>query len=175
MACFSAAPWPASARRRDSWAPTCRRTGSRPSTTRCYARLAEGTPLIAGIPEVFDALDAAGIPYAVGSNGPHRKMAVTLGQHPAIHARLEGRHLLAPDARRGRNRRPTSTSMPPPPSAPTHRTCAVIEDSPTGARAAAAAGMTCFGYAAGGDPARLAAEGARPFHHMDDLAALLGL
>lgn len=139
-----------------------------------FTELAKGTPLIAGITGVFDALDAAGIPYAVGSNGPHRKMAVTLGQHPAIHARLKGRIFSRHDVARPK----------PAPDLYLHaaaalgaeaRTCAVIEDSPTGARAAAAAGMTCFGYAAGGDPARLAAEGARPFHHMDDLAALLGL
>jgi hypothetical protein len=36
---------------------------------RLYARLAEGTPLVPGVLDLLDALDAAGIPYAVGSNG----------------------------------------------------------------------------------------------------------
>ena len=32
---------------------------------------------VAGVIDVLDALDASGIPYAVGSNGPHRKMQIT--------------------------------------------------------------------------------------------------
>ena len=50
----------------------------------------------------------------------------------------------------------------------------VIEDSATGARAARAAGMRCFGYA----PLRgeaLAAEGAHLFTDMAELPALLGV
>ncbi|MEL7117642.1 MAG: HAD family phosphatase, partial [Pseudomonadota bacterium] len=41
---------------------------------RMYRRLAEGTPLINGVEALMDRLDAAGIPYAVGSNGSERKM-----------------------------------------------------------------------------------------------------
>ncbi len=52
--------------------------------TRIYALLAEGTPLMPGILAVFDTLDAAGIPYAVGSNGTPQKMQITLGQHGLI-------------------------------------------------------------------------------------------
>lgn len=48
-------------------------------------------------------------------------------------------------------------------------------DSPTGARAARAAGMTCFGYVPDGSPEALVAEGARPFSDMRELPALLGL
>ncbi|MFY8147401.1 MAG: HAD family hydrolase, partial [Rhodobacter sp.] len=51
---------------------------------RLYARLAEGTPLVPGVLDLLDTLDAAGIPYAVGSNGSDRKMQVTLGQHPGL-------------------------------------------------------------------------------------------
>ena len=50
--------------------------------------------------------------------------------------------------------------------------CLVIEDSATGVRAAVAAGMRVFGYAADADADALAAEGARPF---TDMAELLGL
>jgi HAD superfamily hydrolase (TIGR01509 family) len=141
---------------------------------RLYARLGAGTPLIPGVTGVLDALDAAGIPYAVGSNGTDRKMQVTLGQHPGVMARLHGRLFSgqtlgapkpAPDlylhAARALGRAPAA--------------CAVIEDSPTGARAAAAAGMRCFGYAPHGDGDRLAAEGAIPFRRMEDLPGLLGL
>ena len=51
----------------------------------------------------------------------------------------------------------------------------VIEDSPTGARAARAAGMRCFGFAAHDDGAQLRAVGAEVFHEMADLPTLLGL
>ena len=53
--------------------------------------------------------------------------------------------------------------------------CVVIEDTPTGARAATAAGMTVLGYAgaAHADRAALAREGARVFDDMTELAGLL--
>ncbi|MCA3447090.1 MAG: HAD family phosphatase [Rhodobacter sp.] len=141
---------------------------------RLYARLAEGTPLVPGVLDLLDALDAAGIPYAVGSNGSDRKMQVTLGQHPGLldrfHDRLfSGQTLGAP--------KPApdlylyaARALGQPPSA-----CAVIEDSPTGVRAASAAGIRCFGYAPHGDGAALAAEGATVFQSMADLPRLLGL
>lgn len=139
-----------------------------------YARLAENTPLIPGVLAVFDALDAAGIPYAIGSNGSLRKMRITLGQHPALQARLDGRIFSGHDL----------GMLKPAPGLYLHAAralgaepaaCVVIEDSPTGAHAARAAGMTCFGYAPHGDAGALAAEGALPFAAMADLPALLGL
>ncbi len=138
-----------------------------------YARLAQGTPLIPSVLAVFDRLDAAQIPYAVGSNGSDQKMRVTLGQHPSLYARLAGRMF-------------SGQNMPNPKPAPdlylhaahalgvAPALCTVIEDSATGARAARAAGMRCFGYAPDGNP-RLAAEGAILFTDMADLPALLGL
>lgn len=139
-----------------------------------FAHLAKGTPLIPGIERVLDALDAAGIPYAIGSNGPHAKMDVTLGQHPALRARLQNRIFSREDVMRPK----------PAPDLYLHaaralgalpETCVVIEDSATGIRAARAAGMRTFGYAADGDGMALAAEGAKVFRRMEDLAALLGL
>lgn len=141
---------------------------------RLYARLARGTPLIAGIPGLLDRLDAAGIPYAIGSNGTLRKMQVTLGQHPKTLARFQGR-LFSGQALGHPKPDPAvylhaAAALGAPPAA-----CAVIEDSPTGCVAAARAGMACFGFAPHGDGAALAAEGARPFHDMGELPALLGL
>ncbi len=139
-----------------------------------YTRLAEGTPLIAGITGVMDALDAAGVPYAVGSNGSGRKMEITLGQHPAIAARLEGRMLSGQDL----------GMLKPAPDLYLHAAtllgadpaaCVVIEDSATGARAAKAAGMACMGYAPHGPNPALAAEGAQLFSDMADLPRLLGV
>lgn len=141
---------------------------------RLYARLATGIPLIPGIPALLDALDAAGIPYAVGSNGRARKMQITLGQHPSLLRRLEGRlfsgqDLGCPKPEPGLYLH-AARALGVAPSA-----CVVVEDSAPGARAAARAGMRCLGFAPHGDGAPLAAEGAQIFHAMADLPALLGL
>lgn len=139
-----------------------------------YARLREGTELMPGIPQLLARLDAVGIPFAVGSNGRMAKMEATLGQHPTIRARLEG--LLfsgqdlgcpkpAPDlyikAARALGAEPSA--------------CVVIEDSPTGARAAKSAGMRCLGYAPQGPSPRLEAEGAELFSDMRQVPRLIGL
>src|SRR5690606_5033537 len=48
---------------------------------RLYAVLAHEAPLMPGILDLLDLLDAKSIPYAVGSNGKRAKMDVTLGGH----------------------------------------------------------------------------------------------
>ncbi|MFN7267898.1 MAG: HAD family hydrolase [Cereibacter sp.] len=141
---------------------------------RLYARLAEGTPLVPGVLHLLDTLDAAGISYAVGSNGSDRKMQVTLGQHPGLLDRFgdrlfSGQTLGAPKPAPDLYLH-AARALGQPPAA-----CAVIEDSPTGARAAAAAGIACFGFAPHGGGAALAAEGAILFRSMADLPRLLGL
>lgn len=143
---------------------------------RLYARLAEGTALVAGVEALLDRLDAAGIRYAIGSNGSLRKMEITLGQHPALRARFgahvySGQELGAPKPAPDLYLHAAAALG----VSPDH--AAVVEDSATGARAAAAAKMDCFGHAAGhaGAARRLTAEGARVFDRMDELPALLGL
>ncbi|MDB5660781.1 MAG: family phosphatase [Cypionkella sp.] len=138
---------------------------------RLYAKLRLGTPLVQGILPVLDALDAAGIPFAMGSNGSAEKMQITLGQHGLI-TRFKGLY--------------SGQSLGKPKPAPDlylhaaaalgvdPSTCVVIEDSPTGARAAKAAGMRCMGYAPLGN-VNLAAEGAVVFNDMKDLPRLLGV
>lgn len=139
---------------------------------RLYEHLAQGVALVPGILTVLDRLDAAGIPYAIGSNGSPEKMLVTLGQFPGLTQRF--RAVLSGQA---------DTRPKPAPdlylaaaraldSAPGD--CVVVEDSPTGARAARAAGIRCFGYAPEGNPA-LANEGAVLFPDMAKLPALLEL
>ena len=138
-----------------------------------YARLAEGTPLIAGVETLLGRLDAAGIACAIGSNGAMRKMEITLGQHPQVLRRFQGKMFSGQDL-----------GIPKPaPDLYLHAAaalgmtpgdCVVVEDSPTGARAARAAGMRCFGYAPQGNPA-LAAEGAVLFADMAELPGLIGI
>ncbi|MDF0603482.1 HAD-IA family hydrolase [Psychromarinibacter sp. C21-152] len=139
-----------------------------------YARLAEGTPLIDGVAAALDRLDVAGIPYAVGSNGSERKMRITLGQHPAIWARLRDRLYSAhtygiakPDP--GLFLRAAADAGVPPDR------CAVIDDSPSGCTAGLRAGMRTLGFAAHGQGPRLAALGAEVFRSMADLPRLLAL
>ncbi len=143
---------------------------------RMYAMLAEETALIPGVVEVFDRLDAAGVPFAVGSNGTPEKMRISLGQHgllPRFRAVLSGQALgrpkPAPDVYLA-----AAAACGAEPAA-----CVVIEDSPSGARAALAAGIPCLGFAphgSGSPPARgLAALGVPLFHRMSDLPALLEL
>lgn len=141
---------------------------------RLYARLADGTALVPGIAAVLDALDAAGIPYAVGSNGSERKMQVTLGQHPAILARFSGRLFSGQSLGRPKPAPDLYLHAAAALAAPPAR-CAVVDDSPTGCRAARAAGIACFGFAAHHDGGALAAEGAQVFHAMSELPGLLGL
>ena len=139
-----------------------------------YAHLALGTPLVPGILGVLDKLDAHAIPYAVGSNGSDRKMQVTLGQYPGLIQRFQGRLFSGQ----------TLGKPKPAPDlylhaaralgvAPSH--CVVVEDSPTGAKAARAAGMRCMGYALAGHADGLRAAGAVIFNDMAELPGLLGL
>ncbi len=138
-----------------------------------YATLRQGVPPVPGIGDVLDRLDAAGIPYAVASNGSPEKMEITLGQTGLI-GRFEGRMLSAhvegvakPDPElflRAARRIGVAAAA-----------CTVVEDSPTGATAARAAGMRCIGYAPLDEGERLAAEGAVVVRAMADVARELGL
>jgi len=140
---------------------------------RMYAMLRRSVPLVPGVVGVLDALDSAGIPYAMGSNGTPEKMQITLGQHGLVE-RFRG-HLYSGQAL-GRPK--------PAPDLYLHAAarlgvlagdCVVVEDSAAGARAAKAAGMRCFGYAPKGGHPALAAEGAVLFNDMAKLPALLGV
>lgn len=140
---------------------------------RMYAMLRAHVPLVPGVVGVLDALDRAGIPFAMGSNGTPEKMQITLGQHGLI-GRFRG-HLYSGQAL-GRPK--------PAPDLYLHAAaqlgvspagCVVIEDSAAGARAARLAGMRCYGYAPKGGHPGLVAEGAVLFNDMADLPALLGV
>ncbi|MFZ1468645.1 MAG: HAD family phosphatase [Paracoccaceae bacterium] len=143
---------------------------------RMYAMLAAGTPLMPGILQVLDALDAGFIPYAVGSNGTMEKMQITLGQHgliPRFHAVLSGQDIGRPKPA------PDLYILAALQCHADPAKCVVIEDSATGAAAALAAGIPCRGFAPHGPDtppaARMAAMGIPLFHHMADLPGLLNL
>ncbi|MGB5557029.1 MAG: HAD family phosphatase [Paracoccaceae bacterium] len=139
-----------------------------------YARLAEGTPMIAGVTDVLEALDKAGIGYAVGSNGSMEKMRITLGQHPELWDRLRDR-LFSAHVHGVAKPDPELYLIAARAYGVAPKRCAVVDDSAAGCRAGVAAGMECFGFAAHDDGARLRTTGARVFHTMRDLPELLGL
>ena len=140
--------------------------------SKLYAALAKGVALMPGLLALLDRLDAAGIPYAMGSNGSQQKIAISLGQHPGLRERFKGIW--------------SGHDMPRPKPFPdlylhaasalgaAPASCVVVEDSPIGARAARAAGMRCFGLSKRANPA-LEAEGAVRIKALSDLPIRLGL
>lgn len=115
---------------------------------RIYADLFEAlrtVETVPGIEGVLDLLDDNRIPYAVGSNGPHAKMDISLGV-TGLKPRLEGRIFSARDV----------ASPKPAPDLFLHaaRTlgasadaCLVIGDTTADLGGARAAGMGFIGYA----------------------------
>ncbi|KAA5608829.1 HAD-IA family hydrolase [Rhodovastum atsumiense] len=140
---------------------------------RLVAALSREARPIAGAVEALHATTALGLGWRIASNSSHEEMAAKfacLGITALVAGRLHshrdvGRGKPAPDlflaaaAAEG--------------CAPAE--CLVIEDSLPGARAAAAAGMDCLGYAPHSDGAALRALGAIPFTSMFDLPGLLAV
>ena len=138
-----------------------------------HAALAVEVEAIPGAIAVLDALDAAGIPYAIGSNGPHAKMDVTLTR-TGLKERLAGRIYSRED-------------VPNPKPAPdvyllaagnagiAPDRCVVVEDSASGAKAGVAAGMRTYGFYGETPKERLAPICDDLFADMNDLPKLLGL
>lgn len=131
-----------------------------------YAKLAEGVPLIDGVVDLIDALEAAGVAVWVASNGTYRKMEITLTPS-GLADRLAGRILSrqnfapkpAPDmilhAMAQTGARAAETVM--------------VDDSTAGCRAGVAAGVRTFGFATEGQDARLAAVGAEVVRSMAEI------
>lgn len=129
---------------------------------------------VPGVGALLDVLDAAGLPYAVASNGEHAKMETTLGVTGLL-SRFEGRRFSSMDVARPK----------PAPDLFLHAAaqmrvaparCVVIEDSPLGIQGACAAGMTVIGYADLMPAERLRAAGAHAVvEHLSALGPLLGV
>ncbi len=140
-------------------------------------RLVEFQQGVEPIPGAFDAVRAvqsAGIPIAVVSQGAHEKMAITLPSSGATAVLGDAPVFSGQDVARPK----------PHPDLYLHAAaalvvdpadCVVIEDSSTGATGAVAAGMRVLGYAADADPEVLRAVGAEVFYDMAEVASLLRL
>ena len=131
----------------------------------------EVTP-VTGVVEVLDALDAAGIPHGVASNGEYEKMRTTLGTTGLL-ARLDGRYYSAVDVARPKPAPDLFLHVAQQLGLAPARTL-VVEDSPLGVLGAHAAGMTVIGYAELVSPERLMAAGAdHTIHDMRELLAFI--
>ncbi|MDA8817439.1 HAD-IA family hydrolase [Planktomarina sp.] len=138
-----------------------------------FAALARSVEPIPGIGAVLDRLDHQGIPYAIGSNGPHRKMEITLARC-GMSARFAGRTYSREDVAAPKPA-PDVYLLAASQAGVAPQDCVVIEDSATGAQAAVAAGMAVFGFAR--ETPRTKFEGLTEllFDDMAQLLALLGL
>lgn len=146
---------------------------------RMFSAFAGGIDPVPGAADTLDALDRAGIPYCVGSNGPHSKMDASLAA-ANLFQRMRGddphpRIFSADDVARPKPAPDlfvyAAGAMRAHPSR-----CVVIEDSVTGIEAAHAAGMTCVAYADITPPEIL--EAAKPIaviRSMADVPAAIGI
>lgn len=131
----------------------------------------EVTP-VSGVVEVLDALDAAGIPHGVASNGEYEKMRTTLGTTGLL-TRLDGRFYSAVDVARPKPAPDLFLHVAKQLGLTPTRTI-VVEDSPLGVLGAHTAGMTVIGYAELVSPERLMAAGAdHTIHDMRELLAFI--
>ena len=124
------------------------------------------------IPFIREALDRIPVSVCVASSGTIEKMRTTLGAAGLIE-RFEGCLFSASDVARAKPAPDVYLHAARCMGAPPTR-CTVVEDSPVGAQAGVAAGMTVFGYAASTNADALFAAGALVFDDMRKLPSLLG-
>jgi HAD superfamily hydrolase (TIGR01509 family) len=123
-------------------------------------------------PGIIEALDAITVPVCVASSGELAKMQLTLGLTGLL-PRFAGRLFSVTQVAHGKpapdiylQAAKTLGAMP--------HACVVVEDSPVGAAAGIAAGMTVLGYSAHTDPQKLERVGVyRTFAEMRELPALI--
>lgn len=139
---------------------------------RVHARLEAEVTAIPGVADAVDAVVAAGWPVAVASSSGHAKIALNLGR-TGLADRFARRIFSGQDVPHGKPA-PDVYLLAARTLGVAPRLCSAIEDSPNGVRAAVAAGMRVFGYAAETDPAELAGLGAVVFRDMAQLPTLIG-
>ena len=142
---------------------------------RVTAAMAVEVEPMPGAAEALSATEALGLDWRVASNSSRLEMEAKFartGLAGRVRGRLHGIDDVMAEGRRGKPapdlflRAASSAGVDP-------AACLVLEDSVLGARAAAAAGMTCLGFRPDGDPAPLAHEGALVFRALSELPLLL--
>jgi HAD superfamily hydrolase (TIGR01509 family) len=110
------------------------------------------------VPGVAEALKVLSVPYCVASSGEHPKIRLTLGATGLLPS-FEGRIFSVTDVERPKPAPDVFLFAARQLGAIPAR-CAVVEDTPTGVRAAVAAGMHVFGFSANTPEHRLKEAGA---------------
>ncbi|MEM1399560.1 MAG: HAD family phosphatase [Pseudomonadota bacterium] len=112
-----------------------------------FERFRHELTLIAGVPEILDALQENGIAYCIASGGSYERLGVALNA-VGLGERFTDRIFSADLVTHGKPAPDlfllAAKKMNVPPEA-----CVVIEDSPFGVRAASAAGMRIVGFVGG--------------------------
>lgn len=133
-----------------------------------------GVAQIAGAALAVRAVQAAGLPLAVVSQGARVKMAVTLPASGMDELLGDAPIFSGDDVERGKPHPDlyllAARSLRVDPAA-----CVVVEDSPTGATGAKAAGMRVLGFAEDSDPLLMEQAGAEVFYDMAEVPWRLGL
>jgi HAD superfamily hydrolase (TIGR01509 family) len=132
----------------------------------------ELTP-VAGVRSAIEALRAAGVQLAVGSQGSHEKMQLTLavtGLLPFFEGRIFSASQVAHPKPAPDLFLLAAQTLGVPPSQ-----TVVVEDSTRGVKAALAAGMRVLGYTASVGREAIVAAGAEPIDDLSQLPARLGL
>ncbi len=135
-----------------------------------FARLRQGVAVIEGVWDLLDRLGDTHI--AIASNGPMAKMEVTLkpsGLWDHFAERIYSGHDHGPKPA------PDMLIRIMKDAGVNAAQTVMIDDMPSGCRAAQAAGVRCFGYVAAGDPARIKGTGAVPVTSMVAIAKMLNL
>jgi HAD superfamily hydrolase (TIGR01509 family) len=122
---------------------------------------------IPGAIEALEGVTALGLPWRVASNSSHGEMDVKFRRIGIAHL-TAGRVHSFTDVPRGKPA-PDLFLAAAAAEGVDPASCIVVEDSVTGAKAAAAAGMACLGYAPHGNQAGLRSAGAVLF---DDMRAV---
>jgi HAD superfamily hydrolase (TIGR01509 family) len=131
-------------------------------------REAEPVP---GALEALRGVSALRVPWRIASNSSHEEMRAKFGRL-GIAALVAGRVHSHRDVDRGKPA-PDLFLAAAAAEGVAPEACVVIEDSPPGVQAAAAAGMACLGFVPHGDGGALQALGAIPFGSMFDVPALV--
>ncbi|AJT66132.1 hypothetical protein T261_4489 [Streptomyces lydicus] len=140
---------------------------------RVFAAFERELQPVSGVTETLEKLAADGVPYCVGSSGSHERIRVGHRKTGLDRWFTAGRIFSSQDVGRGK----------PAPDLFLHAAremgvaaerCAVIEDSPLGVQAAAAAGMDIYGFTAMTASEKLVEAGATElFGEMAELPGLL--
>ena len=129
---------------------------------------------VAGAAELVGQVKAAGIKVCVASQGKLEKTQLSLELTGLRDLFSEHALFSAHSVARGKPHADLFLHAAATMGAEPER-CVVIEDTPSGVMAGAAAGMLVFGYAADSDAAALRQAGAEVFEAMEELPGVLGL